>query len=101
MTTLCTILGALFLFALGMLFLFSLFCLVSHYHERQIEKRWEKRWQEFASSLAQRMRGDSWWFSEDVPTMELIKDMADDIARCGTPHAEALRDRWRKNRGKP
>ena len=51
----------------------------------ELDERWYR--------IGQRLMADSWWFSEDVPTMLLLQDLA-----SGTMSIEDVRKQWRERR---
>lgn len=53
-----------------------------------------------AEAFANRLMNDSWWFSEDEPTMKLLQHIADQIAKRGALnfHVGNTREAWRDAR---
>jgi hypothetical protein len=64
------------------------------------EKRFQRRHALKAETFGHRLMNDSWWFSEDVPTMKLLQHIASEISENKTLsfNVSEARERWRDAR---
>lgn len=100
MTLALAILGYAMVVVLLLCVLVALICAVLGAWERLQTKH-----DSVVKELDRRAGGDllqtaAWWFSDDVPTMELLQDIATEMQRGGHPGSAVsdIRERWRTAR---
>lgn len=62
---------------------------------RWSDKRDRRLFYEASVELGRRLKGDSWWFSEDVSAMFALQCVADCLVDTGSTNADRARSAWR------
>lgn len=69
---------------------------VVHAFLRLLSIRYEEARQSAIIHAADRLYSDSWWFSEDPPTMKLLQRISATLITHGWCEVSALREEWQK-----
>ncbi len=84
---------ALFSTAMG----WGIYLIIQSY-KKAVNIRYEDAKRAAMQDICNRMMSDSWWFSEDPATMNLLQRIATDVNDAGWSEINSRREEWRKER---
>ena len=96
MNNLAAIVGYVVIGAIALGAIAVLIVLIVQQIERLLNLRYEDAQRSAMLRMSARFVQDSYWFSEDEPTMKLLQQLANDMTTHGWSDVGPLREKWRR-----